>query len=174
MHVSWRGLSSLVDIIIISSSFLSSVSRLLPPIFLRSAVHNLCGDPCGEDRRGHGLWEREEDLGRELFRRWKRTIMLPRCHRLRRAFAGNGDIARRRPIPDTQASIIYQTSISRVGVFRRPHCAEGVTICADFRRGGNGWRLFERAAPSAGDGDRGGEGEMWRRRTRMHEDGALG
>ena len=131
MHVSWRGLSSLVDIIIISSSFLSSVSRLLPPIFLRLAVHNLCGDPCGEDRRGHGLWEREEDLGRELFRRWKRTIMLPRRRRLRRAVGGNVDIARRRLIPETQASIIYQTSISRVGGRRlRPHIwpLSGVSI----------------------------------------------
>ena len=62
--------------------------------------------------------------------------MLPRRRRLRRAFAGNVDIARRRLIPETQASIIYQTSISRASAV----VVYGVAICADFRRGGNGWR----------------------------------
>jgi hypothetical protein len=146
--------------------FLSSVSRLLPPIFLRSAVHNLCGNPCGEDRRGHGLWEREEDLGRELFRRWKRTIMLPRRRRLRRAVGGNVDIARRRLIPETQASIIYQTSISRVGGRRlRPGT---VTIQAS--------RARPRGAVDGdgdGDGDRGGKKKCGDG-VGMHEDGALG
>ena len=167
MHVSWRRLSSLVDIIIISSSFLSSVSRLLPPIFLRSAVHNLCGDPCGEDRQGHGLWEREEDLGRELFRRWKRTIMLPRRRRLRRAFAGNVDIARRRLIPETQASIIYQTSISRasaVVVYGRGRSPSRPPAHARKERSvetvtGTG---IEGGKENCGDG------------VGMHEDGALG